>query len=148
MKLESNSYVVIADSGKYLFLRNQGDADILDLRVVEHGVRDNPPTHEQGSDKPGRFPTSAKQYSAVTESDWHRLEKQHAGRDLANRINDLSEQLGLNSIVLVADPATLGRVRPLLSDRARSCVRTEIAKDLTHHPSPDIERILSVHRDR
>lgn len=148
MKLENNSYVVIADSGKYLFLRNQGDTDILDLRVVDHGEHDNPPTHEQGSDRPGRFPSSEKQYSAVSESDWHRLEKQRSGHDLANRINSLSEQLGPDTIVLVADPSTLGVVRPLLSDRARFCIKADIAKNLTHHTSPDIEHILASYSEQ
>jgi len=142
MKLKNNTQVIIADSEKYLVLRNQGDEDIIDLRVVESQTRDNPPTHEQGTDRPDRLPTPNAQQSAVENVDWHQLEKTQASKELASRLNDLEEHNKLTEIVFIADPATLGRVRPELSKALTARMICEIPKDLTHHTIPDIEKII------
>lgn len=142
MKLKTNTYVLIADSGKYLLLRNEGTWHTVDLRAVERAEHENPPTHEQGSDRPGRVPTTHKQYSAVADTDWHQLSKTRSAHELADRINALSDQPATKDIVLVADSSTLGIIRPLLSTQTKSFVRAEVAKDLTNHPLPRIEQIL------
>jgi len=142
MKLKNNAQIIIADSEKYLLLRNQGDEDIIDLRVVESDTRDNPPTRDQGTDKPGRLPSPNTQFSAVENVDWHLLEKAQAARDLAGRLNDLAERGEFSDIVLIADSKTLGRVRPQLSENSISRLIREIPKDLTHHTLTDIETII------
>jgi len=142
MKLKNNTQVVIADSEKYLLLRNQGDEDIIDLRVAESETRENPATHEQGTDRPGRFRTPHAQFSAVSNVDWHQLAKTKAARDLASGLNDLSERGQLSELVLIADSKTLGLVRPQLSQNTCNHLICEVSKDLSHHTVPDIERII------
>ena len=44
---------------------------------------------------------------------------------------------------LVADPATLGRVRPLLHKEATQRIVAEIGKDLTNSRLDDIERLVA-----
>jgi len=143
MKLKTSTHVIIADSEKFLILRNHGDEGIMDLRVVDAETRENPPTHEQGTDRPGRFPSPNAQYSAVSNVDWHQLEKTQAASDLADRINGLA--LGKDSfpILLVADAKTLGLVKPLLNVAASNRIVDKISKDLTNHTIPDIEKILA-----
>jgi len=143
MKLKTSTHVIIADSEKYLILRNQGDEDIIDLRVVDSETRENPPTHEQGTDRPGRFPSPNSQYSAVSNVDWHLLEKEQSANDLAIRINALANSNEPFEILLVADAKTLGRVKPLLTPETAGRVSENISKDLTNHSIPDIEKILS-----
>jgi len=46
-------------------------------------------------------------------------------------------------LVLVADPHTLGRMRPLLHKETLHRMVREVAKTLTHSPLEDIERALS-----
>jgi protein required for attachment to host cells len=58
-KLPHDALVFIGDGRKALFLRNAGDADIPDLRTEQVFKEDNPPTREQGTDKPGRGFASA-----------------------------------------------------------------------------------------
>lgn len=45
-------------------------------------------------------------------------------------------------LVLVADPRTLGRLRPALGAELEACVIAEDAHDLTHVEKPDLERRL------
>lgn len=139
MKLKTSTHIVIADSEKYLILFNHGDEDIMDLRVLDSEVRDNPPTRDHVSDKPGRFPSPNAQFSSVSHADWHKLEKEQAASDLAIRINKLS---GTSELLLIADAKTLGLVRPQLSQDIQAKLIDEIPKDLAHHTIPDIEKLI------
>lgn len=139
MKLKTATQIVIADSEKYLILYNQGDEDIMDLRVLDTEVRENPSTREQGTDKPGRFRSPNSQYSSAAQADWHQLEKEQAASDLADRINKLSDKAGL---LLIADAKTLGLVRPQLSENIQANLINEIPKDLVHHTIPEIEKLI------
>jgi protein required for attachment to host cells len=46
--------VFVGDGQKALFLRNTGDATLLNLTTAQVLTDENPPTHEQGTDRPGR----------------------------------------------------------------------------------------------
>lgn len=138
------AWVLIGDGRRALFFRNDGDADLLDLRVIETRIDDNPPTREQGSDRPGRaFSSVANRRSAVEDADWHQLEEQHFARDMAKTLNAAAEAGGISAIVIVAPPRTLGEIRKELTHKAQGLVTGEIAKDLTRHPLPDIEKALA-----
>src|SRR5713101_1903162 len=49
-----DSLILVGDGQKALFLRNRGSAQHVDLVVERILERDNPPTREQGTDRPGR----------------------------------------------------------------------------------------------
>src|SRR5262245_16766962 len=67
-----DSLVLVGDGRKALFLRNKGDAGRIQLVVEDIFERDNPPTREQGSDRPGRSVASVgTARSAMEEVDWH-----------------------------------------------------------------------------
>ena len=69
IRLKRGMWVVVADGEKALFLKNEGDATYPDLNVVRKIEEENPPTREQGTDRPGRYsdgPTVHR--SAVTSS--------------------------------------------------------------------------------
>ena len=46
------------------------------------------------------------------------------------------------SLVLVADPQTLGRIRPQLHKEVQSRLVRDLAKDFTNAPLEDIQRAL------
>jgi tetratricopeptide (TPR) repeat protein len=47
-------FVFVGDGRKALFLRNAGNEKSPNFKIERVFVDDNPPTHEQGSDRPGR----------------------------------------------------------------------------------------------
>lgn len=143
MKIGHAAWVVIADSEKYQVFENHGGAAVLDLRIRKHNIADNPPTREQGADRPGRFPSPGGQMSAVADTDWHQLQKENAAIELAKRINEWAGKGDFQELVLVADPKTLGRVRRNLNATAAGKIIREFDKDLTQHPVTEIERLLS-----
>ena len=86
-RLKHGIWVVVADGEKALFLRNEGDATYPNLEVVREVREENPPTREQGTDRPGRFndgPSAHK--SAVADTDWHRVEKERFADEIADRL--------------------------------------------------------------
>jgi protein required for attachment to host cells len=142
--VHNGAWVVVGDGRRALFLCNHGDADLLDLRVVETRVDENPPTREQGTDAPGRaFASFGKGgRSSVEATDWHEVEKEHFVASIAARINDAVESGETKEVVVVVPPRVLGELREALSPKARAKVTGEIDKDLTRHPLPEIEKAL------
>jgi protein required for attachment to host cells len=144
MKIEHATWVVVADSEKFQVFENHGDADLLDLRIRKYEEVKNPSTHEQGADRPGRFPSPNGQVSAVADTDWHQLQKNKAAIDLAHRVNKWVANENMPGLVLIADPKTLGTMRPKLDAATRAKIVGELDKDLTQHPVPEIERLLKL----
>ncbi len=140
----NGAWVLVGDGRRALFFQNHGDAELLDLRVIETRIDDNPPTHEQGTDRPGRsFTSFSPGRSAVQNVDWHELEEERFARAMADRINQAAESGELNAIAIVAPPRALGEIRKELSVKAQGKVVGELAKDLTRHPLKEIEKALT-----
>ena len=59
LKIPHNALVFVGDGRKALFLRNDGDAKSPNLRTEKVFEEENPSTHEQGSDRPGRVSEAA-----------------------------------------------------------------------------------------
>jgi len=135
--------IVVADGQRALLLHNDGDELYPNLRTVQVVEHDNPATHEQGTDRPGRYSDTAEgPRSAFAETDWHRLEEER----FLGRVADLLRE-GVNAgqyekIVLVAPPAALGVLRKAMDRQVSSRIIAEVGKDLTNQPVADIEQAL------
>ena len=137
-------WVLVGDGRRALFLENHGDPDLLDLRVIEARVEDNPATRDQGTDAPGRaFASRGGPRSSLETTDWHELEKEHFADRIAETINKAAELGEMKEVVLIAPPRVLGELRKHLSVKAQAKVKGEIDKDLTRHPIPEIEKALA-----
>lgn len=142
MKLPHESWVLILDGERFLLLGNRGDEDIIDLRVIEAEEIDNPPTHAQGVERPGRFPDPGTGKSAVAQTDWHTLEKARFAHDIADRLKHWAMQGRFSKLLVCADPKTLGRIRPEYHKEVSQRLLGEIDKDLTSMPIDQIERVI------
>jgi protein required for attachment to host cells len=131
----------VADGRKALLLINQGDADYLDLRVqetIEAAV--NPPTSEQGCDRPGRTGTMlSRRRSAVGQTDWHRINEE---KFAANVVERLFTHATPSALVLSAPPTFLAQLRRRLPKHAKDNVVAGFNRDLTHLAVHDIERMI------
>lgn len=142
MELAPETWVVIADGEKYLQAKNEGDKEHLDLRVMRQKEQDNPPTHQQGTDKPGRKDDAGIGSSAVEQTDWHQLEKERFTKDLAERLRKWALDDAYRHLLVIADPSTLGALRQEYHQEVKDRLVGEIDKDLTNHPLEDIEKII------
>jgi protein required for attachment to host cells len=141
--LEHGIWVLVADGEKALFLRNEGDAEYPNLQVVREMNEANPPTHDQGTDRPGRLnDASGDHRSAVEETDWHRIAKERFADEIAERLYRMAHRGDFEKIVLVAPPVVLGEMRHKLHKEVEDRIVGEIAKTLTGHPIDKMEVIL------
>jgi hypothetical protein len=54
LAIPHDALVFVGDGRKALFLRNAGDEKFPNLKTERVFAEENPPTHEQGTDRPGR----------------------------------------------------------------------------------------------
>lgn len=144
VQLKAGMWVLVGDGRKALLAVNAGDALAPDLRKLDVSIDYNPPTHEQGTDVPGRaFSSVGRIRSAVGQTDWHTLEEDRFAAAMAQRINKAAAERQFEEIVVVAPPKILADLRVAFSTEAKKRVVAEVAKDLTKHPLSEIARILT-----
>jgi protein required for attachment to host cells len=144
--LQEGAWVLIGDGRKALILVNEGDAKFPNLRRLSVEWHDNPATHDQGTDAPGRtFAGLGGRRSAVETTDWHTLEESRFAATIADKINDSARQGQFKQLLIVAPPKTLAELRRRLSAETRHRLTGEVDKDLTKHSIEEIERLLTAH---
>ncbi len=144
MKIPNEALVVIGDGEKALFLRNKGSPPEINLEVENILAHDNPATHKQGTDKPGRTSASAgTARSAMEETDWHRLGEERFAAEIANTLYRLAHANKFEALVVVAPPKVLGNLRKAFHKEVVDRIIAELPKELTSHTLPDIEKLLA-----
>lgn len=134
-------WVIVADGEKAMILRHDDPGGAPILSVVSEMETDNPPTHEQGADRPGRtFSSTSPARAAYADADWHDLAKDDFARAFMDRLNAAALARRFDEAIIVAPPATLGRLRPHYGASLKDRLKTEIVSDLTNHPVEEIER--------
>ncbi|HVW55329.1 MAG TPA: host attachment family protein [Rhizobiaceae bacterium] len=144
IKLEHDIWVLVADGEKALFLRNEGDREYPNLQVVREMTEENPPTHEQGTDRPGRLSDGPSIHrSAVADTDWHKIAKERFADEIAARLYRMAHRGDFDRIILVAPPVVLGELRKKLHKEVGEKIAAEVPKELTGHTTWDIEKIVA-----
>lgn len=141
-KLARHARILVTDGAKALVLRNDGSAANPALKLVRAYAQDNPPSREQGTDRPGRTNDSMGRKSAMEPTDWHRLAED---RFVAQVAGDMDRDLRAGeygSLIVAAPPVALGEYRKARSAAVAGVTVIEIGKDLTKHPAPEIARIV------
>jgi protein required for attachment to host cells len=144
LAIPHDTWIFIGDGQKALFLRNAGDEKFINLKAERVFAEVNPPSREQGTDRPGRGFKRAgtTQRSAMETTDWHELEKQHFVQHAAAAMEQLVRDRDVRKLIIVAPPRALADLRETLPPETRSKVIAEINKDLTKHTIADIEKHL------
>jgi protein required for attachment to host cells len=140
-----DAFVFVGDGRKALFLRNAGDEKSPNFKIERVFVDDNPPTHEQGSDRPGRaFKRAGTNLrSGVEDTDWHELEEHRFAQRVAAAMEGLVRERKVKVLVVVAPPRTLADLRSAFHSDVKKRIIAEINKDLTKHPVLEIEKHLT-----
>ncbi|MCP3440580.1 host attachment protein [Bradyrhizobium sp. CCGUVB14] len=143
IKLPHRAVVFVGDGRKALFLLNEGDGLKPRLKVQQAFEDENPPTHEQGSDKPGRTLSGTEpNRSAMEQTDWHDVEKHKFARTVAGALDRFLRELQTEHLVIIAPPRTLADLRRSFSPTVQRSIVAELAKDLTGLTVNDISQYL------
>ena len=143
-KIEQGEWVVVCDGAKALVLENVGDHVHPNLKTREVYEHENPKTHEQGTDHPGRSISSVgSARSAMEQTDWHAQAERTFLVDLAGRL-DAAVTAGQTKCVLIAaPPRALGILRQVYTPTLKNALRGEVDKDYVKMPVHEIERHLA-----
>lgn len=127
MSVPKNTLIVIADGEIAKLFRNTAENGI---KIQSVGDMNFNYLDDKG---PSTLPpeTSEKETGEATSA-------KHIATDLYNR----AHKGEFNHLILVADPQTLGQIRPNLHDEVLDKIITEIPKTLTNSTIEDIEKIL------
>jgi protein required for attachment to host cells len=145
LAIPHDAFVFVGDGRKALFLRNAGDEKFPNLVTERVFVDENPATHEQGSDRPGRAFASANSSnrSAMETTDWHEIEEQRFTQRVSSAMEKLVRERDVRALVVVAPPRTLAELRHSFHGDVKARIIGEIHKDLTNHPVWEIERHIT-----
>jgi protein required for attachment to host cells len=136
--------VVVGDGAKARFFRNEGNLLHPKLVVERAFEQENPPTHEQGTDAPGRYMwRAAGMRSAVEQTDWHRLAEDRFAHEISTLLYKLAHANAFQELIVVAPPKVLGGLRESFHQEVARRVIAEIPKDLTGRRPEDIARVIS-----
>lgn len=140
-----DTWILVGDGRKALVLQNSGtpqQPSLTVLDVLKDG--DNPATHAQGADRPGRvMQGSDGRRSSVEQTDWHEIAETKFAETVAARLNTAAQGNRFDKLILVAPPHTLAALRKSLDSKTAQHVVAEVSKDLTKHPVNEIARVLT-----
>ncbi len=144
--IPADALVFVGDGKKAIFLRNKGTTEAPDLEVEQVLEDKNPPTHEQGTDRPGRMHDAGPGHkSGVGDTDWHQLEEDRFAGEIADALYKAAHKGQYKNLVVVAPPKTLGTLRKAYHKEVSQRIVEEVDKDLTGHPIDKIEDVLLHH---
>jgi len=145
INIPHDAVVFVGDGRKALFLRNAGDEKFPNLKTEQVFVDQNPATHDQGTDRPGRLfagATARDKRSAIEPTDWHELEAHRFARMVADAFEKLVRERKVKAVVIAAPPRILAELRQALHGDVKARIVAEVDKDFTKHPVYEIEKHL------
>ena len=128
--LPTDTLVVVADGEGARIFRNRGEDGAVSLHQYDLLELMNMNDDGPAGSLPG-------------ESTSRQIDEATFAKQLAKGLNDGALNQQYQHLVLVADPATLGRMRPLLHKEASQRLLAEFAKDLTNSRLDDIEQLIA-----
>ena len=129
-RIPHNAFIVVADGVGARFFRNSGKD--FEIALVPDG--DLKPSNLENDGPSGHRPPE----SSDQDTDEATFAKQ-----LAHELYRRAHEAKFEALVLVADPRTLGRIRPLLHKEVQDRVVSEIHKTLTKASISELVKSLS-----
>lgn len=144
LKIPRHALVLVCDGAKALLFRNDGDAELINLVAIEHFAEHLPPAHELGTDRPGRVHQShGASRSAVEATDYHLAGETDFLIAVGAELERLAGAEKPKGLFVVAPPKALGILREHFGPAVKQVLTAELAKDIAHLPTNEIERHLT-----
>jgi len=132
LRVPWRALVVLADGRRARLLRNTGTPRNISFETELELEQENPPTREQGTDRPGRYPgADGVSRGAVEQTDWHQLQEERFATRLAETLYQRVHSDGAGQIIVMATPKILGVLRASYHPEVAMRVMAEIPKDYT-----------------
>jgi len=128
-KIPQNALIVVADGTRARFFRNSGQNNEISLKA-EGDLNPINLLNEGGSGMP-------------TESSSKENDEATFAKQLGNELYRRAHSGDFAALVLIADPQTLGQIRPTLHKEVQDRLISEIGKTFTNASIADIQKALN-----
>ncbi len=138
-RLTKLDWLLVADGSRAAVFRNEGPPHAPKLVVEKVYAIDNPPSHLQGSDKPGRINDFFGNKSAMESTDWHQVAEDRFIERIAADLEQDRKAGRFRNLMIAAPPEALGVLRVAITRAVHDTVVAEFNKDWTKLPLPELE---------
>ncbi|TAL84938.1 MAG: host attachment protein [Rhodanobacter sp.] len=128
-KIPTGTWVMVADGAEARLFHNVGSSTRVSLRQVKLLQPEDLPDDGPAGHRP-------------PESDDQATDEATFAKQLARRLNAAALKNEYEYLVLMADPQTLGQIRPQLHKQTARRIVMEVAKTFTNSPVEDIQDAL------
>lgn len=143
MPIPNGALVFVGDGKKMLFLRNQGDSELIDLRTEAHDQRADAMDRDLKTDAPGtQSPRVGTGRDTMDEPDFHQQGEDRWVKDAAGELNRRALSNDFKDLVIVVPPKALGVLRKNLHKETERRIVMTVNKEMTDRPIRDIEDLL------
>jgi len=129
-KIPNGALVVVADGTGARFFRNSGQDNKVSLTP-------------DGEFKPTNLLDEGASGARPPESSAKETDEATFAKQLANELYRRAHSGDFAALVLIADPQTLGQIRPTLHKEVKDRLISEIGKTFTNAPITDIQKALA-----
>lgn len=138
-------WILVADGETARIYSSSSQSDRLETAVPFEFRMSNPPTREQGTERPGRVYESSgmARHAAEPRVDWHREQKREFAREIGRFLQEKTRDGAFDVLLLAAPPQMMGDLREELDPATRKLVSGEIVKDMTHLGPQELQKYLS-----
>lgn len=127
-------WVVIADGGGYRIFSCRRLGGPMALVMEAKNPLANKPTHEIGTDRPGRSQSAPGQarHGLQNKVDWHTEAEKEFAKALGVLLSGRYREKAFDKLFLIAPAKILGEIRAHLPLKALAGSLSQLTKDLTH----------------
>jgi protein required for attachment to host cells len=129
-KVPHQALIAVADGAGARFFRNIGNAIHIELSA-------------DGELKPSNLLDDGPSGARPVESSHQETDEATFVKQLTKELYRRAHSGDFSALVLIADPQTLGQIRPLLHKEVKERVIAEFGKTLTNASTSDIQKALS-----
>lgn len=141
--MKSNQILVVCDSQRAQFYNFSQAHNHLNLTYITGIEQDNPPSRDQGTDKPGIvFSRAHGSGSYVAERDYHTQTSELFAQSIINIAHTMRKNNKIEGIGWIAPPRMLSMLRLHRPHELSDITFVEINKDLTKHPKDELIKHL------
>lgn len=140
------TWILIANASLASFYREHRDGSLDPMRTIEHPAG-RARSHDLGTDRPGRMHKSSGRRAVFQpRAELSDTDQEHFLVEVIEVLDEAIKTGQCDSIVIVAPPRLLGRIRGLLPDAVARHVVDSISLDLGRRNLADIPAALRVAR--
>jgi|GEM_PF-993190 protein required for attachment to host cells len=143
MRVNQKTLVLLADGQRATFLSNEAQGETISLKILHSMAFFNEANRDIQDDRPGHTKVGmSERGTSYEQNDKHQANELSFLQGVVGAIDSVMTEHELSQILLIAEPRALGVLRQHMPSALMDKVVTQLDKDYTKNPLPELEAIL------